>query len=122
VLNLGHTIGHGVEAASGFRLSHGESVAIGLAAVARLAEGLGVAEAGLAGRMEACLKRAGLPIRCLGLAPAAIRAAMASDKKKSRGTLKFVLPRRVGEVVWGQTVPEPALTEILETITHDPGD
>jgi shikimate kinase / 3-dehydroquinate synthase len=122
VLNLGHTIGHGVEAASGFRLSHGESVAIGLAAIARLAEGLGAAEPGLAKRMEACLQRAGLPTRCPGLAPAAIRAAMASDKKKSRGTLKFVLPRRIGEVVWGQPVPEPALAEILETITHDPGD
>ncbi len=118
-LNLGHTIGHGVEAASGFRLSHGESVAIGLAAIARLSEALGVAEPGLAGRMEACLQRAGLPTRCLGLDPAAIRAAMAADKKKARGQLKFVLPRRIGEVLWGQTVEEAALSEILEAITHD---
>jgi 3-dehydroquinate synthase len=120
VLNLGHTIGHGVEAASGFRLSHGESVAIGLAAIGRVAEDLGVAEPGLAARLEACLVQAGLPVRCPGLAPAAIRAAMASDKKKARGQLKFVLPRRLGDVVWGQVVPEPALTRILEDLTHDP--
>jgi 3-dehydroquinate synthetase len=119
VLNLGHTIGHGVEVASGFQLSHGQSVAIGLAAVARLAEALGMAEAGLAGRLEACLRRAGLPIRCPALAPAAIRAAMASDKKKAQGVLKFVLPRRIGEVAWGQVVPESALAGVLELITHD---
>lgn len=121
-LNLGHTIGHGVEAASGFRLSHGECVAIGMAAACRLAEDLGVAEAGLAARMEACLQRAGLPLRCPGLDPAAIRAAMASDKKKTKGQLKFVLPRRIGEVVWGQAVPEAALTQILERLTHDSSD
>ncbi len=118
-LNLGHTIGHGVEAASGFRLSHGESVAIGMAAVARLAEDMGVAEAGLAQRVEACLQRAGLPVRCPGLSPAAIRAAMASDKKKARGELRFVLPRRIGEVVWGQAVAAEAVTQALEALTHD---
>ncbi len=118
-LNLGHTIGHGVEVASGFRLSHGECVAIGLAAIARLSEDQGVAEAGLTNRIEACLQRAGLPIRCPGLDPAAIRAAMASDKKKARGQLNFVLPRRIGAVVWGQTVEEAALTKILEGMTHD---
>ena len=121
VLNLGHTIGHGVEAASGFRLSHGEAVAVGLAAIYRVAEGLGVAEAGLAARMEVTLRRAGLPTRCPGLAPAAIRAAMAADKKKSQGTLRFVLPRRIGDVVWDQAVPEGTLTRILETITNEPG-
>ena len=118
-LNLGHTIGHGVEAASGFRLSHGASVAIGMAAIARLSEDLGVAEAGLAQRIEACVLKAGLPIRCPGLAPAAIRSAMASDKKKVGGQLKFVLPRRPGEVIWGQTVPEGDLNRMLEVITHD---
>lgn len=118
-LNLGHTIGHGVEAASGYRLSHGVSVSVGLAAITRLAEDLGVAEAGLARRIEACLVRLGLPVRCAGLVPAEIRAAMGSDKKKVRGQLKFVLPRRLGDVVWGQSVPEEALMHILEVISHD---
>jgi 3-dehydroquinate synthase len=121
VLNLGHTIGHGVEAASGFRLSHGECVAIGMAAIARLAEDLGVAEAGLTARVESCLRRTGLPVRCPGLDPAAIRAAMAADKKKAHGQLKFVLPRRIGEVIWGQPVDEAALSRLLEVITHDDG-
>jgi shikimate kinase / 3-dehydroquinate synthase len=119
VLNLGHTIGHGVETASGYRLSHGDSIAIGMAAICQLAETLGVAEPGLARRMEACLRRAGLPVRCPGLAPAAIRAAMSADKKKARGQLKFVLPRRIGEVVWGQSVDEAILAQTLEAITHD---
>jgi 3-dehydroquinate synthetase len=60
-LNLGHTIGHGVELASDFRLRHGEAIAIGTVAEARLAENLGLAEAGLADRIAAVLQNLGLP-------------------------------------------------------------
>src|SRR5207244_7613318 len=67
-LNLGHTIGHGVEAASGYRLRHGEAVAIGLVAESRLAQRLGLAEQGLAERVADCLQQVGLPARAPGLA------------------------------------------------------
>jgi shikimate kinase/3-dehydroquinate synthase len=118
-LNLGHTIGHGVEAASGFTLKHGEAVAIGMLAETRLAERLGLAETGLAERVGASLRRAGLPERAAGMDPAAVRAAMSSDKKKVGGRLKFALPRCPGEVVWGVEVDEPNLTAILEAMTRD---
>jgi 3-dehydroquinate synthetase len=116
-LNLGHTIGHGVEAASGFALRHGEAVAIGLAAEARLAERLGLAEAGLAGRLVRVLEQVGLPTRCPGLDPAAIRALMSADKKKAGGRLKFALPRRLGEAVWGIEVDEAWLQDELLMLT-----
>ncbi len=116
-LNLGHTIGHGVEAASGYRLRHGEAIAIGLCAEAHIAEEMGLTESGLADRIASLLQRLGLPTHCPGLDPAAIRAAMSSDKKKAGGKLKFALPKRVGEVVWGLEVDEGRLTKVLSVIT-----
>ncbi len=55
-LNLGHTVGHALELVSGYRLSHGEAVAIGLVVEARLAEDLGLARYGLAQRISAVLR------------------------------------------------------------------
>lgn len=115
-LNAGHTIGHGIELASGYRLRHGEAIAIGLVAETRLAEQMGLAEAGLANRIEHVLQNIGLPTRCPGLEAPAIRAAMSADKKKANGKLKFALPKRVGEVGWGIEVEEDLITEMLMTI------
>ncbi len=118
LLNLGHTLGHGVEAASGFRLRHGEAVAVGLAGETRLAEQLGLARPGLAVRVSAVLERAGLPTRCPGLDPAAVRAAMSSDKKKAGGRLKFALARDVGDAVWGVEIDETLLAAELAALTQ----
>jgi 3-dehydroquinate synthase len=116
-LNLGHTIGHGVESASGYRLRHGEAVAIGLAAETWIAERMGLAEAGLRDRITNVVSQNGLPTRCPGLDPALIRAAMSSDKKKAGGKLKFALPKRIGEVAWGVEVDEGLLAEALKMAT-----
>lgn len=116
-LNLGHTVGHGVEVASGFRLRHGEAVSIGLAAEAYIAEQMGIAEAGLSARITHTLTGLGLPVRAPGLDPLAIRTLMSADKKKAGGRLKFALPVRVGEARWGIEVGEGLLAETLEAIT-----
>jgi 3-dehydroquinate synthase len=116
-LNLGHTIGHGVEAASGYAIRHGEAVAIGMVAEARLAEMMGLAEAGLAEMIADCLRRVGLPTHCPGLSAGAIRAAMGADKKKAGGKLKFALPEGIGEVVWGIEADEKLLMAVLEAVT-----
>ena len=99
-LNLGHTLGHAVEAASGFTLRHGEAVAIGLVAEARLAERMGLtAEQGLADRLARMLERLGLPVAVpAGLEGGAIRRALQFDKKNESGTVRFALPLRAGEV------------------------
>jgi 3-dehydroquinate synthase len=117
-LNLGHTIGHGLEAASGYHLRHGEAVAIGTVAETRLAERLGLAQMGLTERVADCLRRVGLPVRSPGQNPSEIRAAMGADKKKVSGRLKFALPRCPGEVVWGQEVEEGDLMAVLDEMTH----
>jgi shikimate kinase / 3-dehydroquinate synthase len=104
-LNLGHTIGHGVEIASDLRLSHGEAVAIGTVAEARLAEAIGLAEAGLAGQIRAVLERLDLPTEIpANLSRERIIAAMQLDKKRAAGQVRFALPVRVGEVRTGVVV------------------
>jgi len=113
ILNVGHTIGHGVELASRFELRHGEAIAIGLIAEARLAEQIGIAESGLADRIEKVIQKWQLPTRFDG-DPEDVRALMQSDKKKSRGKLKFALPKKIGEAVWGVEVEEAVLREVLE--------
>jgi 3-dehydroquinate synthase len=115
-LNLGHTIGHGVEAASEFRLRHGEAVAIGLVAESQLAERLGLAEGGLTDRIVRALQAAGLPVDCPGLNPVRIQTLMSSDKKKVSGKLKFALPKRIGEVVWGVEVADELLQKVIEDL------
>ena len=107
-LNLGHTLGHGLEVGSDFRLRHGEAVAIGMIAAARLAERKGVAQEGLARTIEDCLDGLGLPTRMpAGMDRERLHAAMGVDKKRSAGKLRLVLPERIGAVRWGVEIDNP---------------
>ena len=113
-LNLGHTLGHAVEAASGFRVAHGEAVAIGTVAAAHLAERLGLAQRGLAERIEADLQALGLPTAIpADETPEQLRGFLARDKKKAGGEVRFALPVAFGEVKTGCHVPEEVLNEVL---------
>jgi 3-dehydroquinate synthase len=115
-LNLGHTIGHGIEAASQFRLGHGEAIGIGTIAEAKIAEWLGLARPGLSDRIEAVIARVGLPTRFANLETDAILQLMRSDKKKQLGRLKFALPRAMGEVVIGVDVQDELIRKALEAV------
>jgi shikimate kinase/3-dehydroquinate synthase len=109
-LNLGHTVGHALELASGFRLRHGEAVAIGMVVEARLAERLCLAEAGLSERIAHILAGAGLPVEIPGdLDRTAIRSAIGVDKKKTQGRVRYALPVRIGQVQIGIVVPDDVL-------------
>ena len=119
-LNFGHTVGHAVESASGYALLHGESVAIGMAYEARLAERMGIAEPGIASRVAEVLKAYRLPVT---RPPAAsvdqLLTKMRSDKKARAGDLRFALPRTVGAMHggipagWTVAAPEGLVREIL---------
>jgi 3-dehydroquinate synthase len=99
VLNFGHTIGHGVEAASGYSLLHGEAIAIGMVAEARLGERVGLADSGTSRTIEEAVSAAGLPSRPpADIDPDRVLALMRSDKKQRRGVLEYSLPKRVGEM------------------------
>jgi 3-dehydroquinate synthetase len=104
-LNLGHTIGHAIELASGFELFHGEAISIGLVIAAQMAEKLRVARSGLADEIRQTLAGLGLPVDVpAGMNPEAILQAVGVDKKKAAGKIKFVLPVRPGLVQVGVEV------------------
>ncbi len=111
LLNLGHTIGHAVEAASAFSVTHGHGVAIGMAIIARAAEKKGMATAGTAKAIEDALTACGLPTRT-EYAPELLAALAASDKKTDGGVIRLILPRTIGDTGI-HTVPQ---TEILDFI------
>jgi 3-dehydroquinate synthase len=104
-LNLGHTVGHAIELASGFRLLHGEAISIGLVIIAEMAERLRVARSGLANEIRQTLAGLGLPVSVPDwIHPEAILQAVGVDKKKAAGKIKFVLPVKPGLVQVGVEV------------------
>jgi 3-dehydroquinate synthase len=112
-LNFGHTIGHALERAAGFRLRHGEAVAIGMVVEARLAARIGLADRRLADEIASVLIGLGLPTKVpRGVRAGDLRAAAGFDKKRRNGEVLFALPRRLGEMEVGVKVEDwPAILE-----------
>ncbi len=113
-LNLGHTIGHGLEAASGYTLRHGEAVALGMLIETEIAEKVQLAEEGLSKRIERVLSRWDLPTRFGDMKIGAIYETMMKDKKKRRGDLRFALPCRVGSVQLQANIPDAVVMQAIE--------
>lgn len=112
LLNLGHTFGHAIENVAGYGdYLHGEAVAIGLCAAARLSQKLGYIGAGEVGRVERVVAAHGLPTRLrTPLAYRDLHDAMTRDKKVRAGGLRFVVLKRLGEAAT-QGAVEPRLAE-----------
>jgi shikimate kinase/3-dehydroquinate synthase len=116
-LNLGHTIGHALEVASGYSLLHGEAVAIGLVAETRLAEWLGIAGKDSAARLASILRGLDLPVSIpTEISRQSILRALHVDKKRASGRIRFTLPVRVGEVKVGVAVED--LDTALDVISQ----
>ena len=111
-LNLGHTFGHAVEAHSRFTLSHGKSVAIGLAVIARASASMGICSEADATRIVSVLKAFGLPVQTQYTAEALLPYLL-SDKKRSGGTVNLILPEAIGRCVVSPT-PVSQLQSILQ--------
>ncbi len=113
-LNLGHTIGHAIEAASAFRVKHGPAVAMGLAAEARIAMALGILPEREYRRLLRLLAATGLPIRIPRLRePGKFFPALESDKKGTAGGTRFVLLKAIGQSVIDVDVPTPFIKEVV---------
>jgi 3-dehydroquinate synthetase len=98
LLNCGHTIGHAIEAASGYALSHGEAVAIGCVEEARIAVRLGLASADWPEMLAARFSAASLPVAAPQFDRATVAAFMAADKKRDGDGIVFALPCGWGDV------------------------
>ena len=102
-LNLGHTIGHGVEAKSHFGISHGKAVAIGMAIVTRSAAQHGMCDGDTCGRVLAVLEKFGLPTTTQYTAEDLFTYTL-SDKKRSGSTVNLIVPQAIGDCA---IVPTP---------------
>lgn len=101
-LNFGHTIGHAIEAASEYRLLHGEAIAIGMVLEARLGERLGVTDSGSAESLGEVLERLGSPTRLpAGMSAAELIERTRLDKKSRSGRVEYALIERLGRAASG---------------------
>mgnify|MGYP001819608461 FL=1 len=100
LLNLGHTVGHGLEAASDYRgIRHGEGVALGMLAAMRVADRLGRGRAEETERLTRLLARLGLPTDLDERLNSRALQFIGSDKKRRGDRIHFVIPRLPGETV-----------------------
>ena len=118
ILNFGHTVGHAVEMLEHYTMRHGEAVAIGMVYAARLAHRMGYCDARVPEKVEALLSDYGLPtgLSALKQRPQTSRImdALQLDKKAEGGKVRFVLPKRIGEVVITREWDVQALQELIE--------
>ena len=101
-LNLGHTLGHALEIL--LEIGHGEAVALGTAAAARIAQRRGLCSAAASGRILDLLQACGLPITASAPPAGAVGRLIARDKKRSGERVRWVLPLRIGAVDIDQEV------------------
>ncbi len=121
ILNLGHTFAHAIERASDFRVSHGSAVAIGLRAAGLLALRTGRFSEREHLRVLSLLTLLRLPlVSPVGDSDRLLRA-MAADKKARGGKLRFVLPRKIGDVEYGVTASRAAVRAVLGRLREPPG-
>jgi 3-dehydroquinate synthase len=109
VLNFGHTIGHAIEAGTGFVTLHGHAVAIGLVAEARIAERLGIAKGTMVSSViEETCRAAGLPTALPSIPVDTLIGLTRADKKARAGRVEYALPKHIGAMAGaehGWTVP-----------------
>jgi 3-dehydroquinate synthase len=113
ILNYGHTAGHALEAATGFRISHGRAVAFGMRVAAKVALSLELCGPRLVEAQDELLTAYGLPDRAPAADLARVLAAIEHDKKARRGRVAWVMPRRLGHAEPGHVVPAGVVRRIV---------
>jgi 3-dehydroquinate synthase len=117
ILNFGHTVGHALEAVSGFKgHSHGEAVAVGIIAVAKISQRLGILKADDVERIKKLIAKFGLPVACSGVSPDALIAAIRFDKKTTLGRTRWVLVKGIGKGITDQTVAADVVKKVLKEL------
>ncbi len=120
VLNYGHTVGHALEAATGYeRFLHGEAVAIGMMVAAGISLRLGLIERETVERQRLLLERFGLPTQCSGVAMSDITGAMELDKKVRSKAIRWVLLEGMGRAVVRSDVPEDVVVDVLGEVIRN---
>lgn len=118
ILNFGHTIGHAVESAYNFTMTHGECVGIGMVGAAYIAYRRGMIDAEVLKRVENILDIYGFKTRVTLPEKETVFSFMLKDKKKIAGKLKFVLPAKIGEVIQTTDVTKDEIFSALDYISE----
>ena len=114
LLNYGHTIGHGIEAATGYgQYLHGEAVSIGMMGAARIGNGMGLMSDAEVERQQSILSAYGLPLDAPSVDPAHVLEAMRSDKKVAGGNIRWVLLDGIGNATTRNDVPAEMVDDVL---------
>ncbi|PIQ89974.1 MAG: 3-dehydroquinate synthase [Candidatus Omnitrophica bacterium CG11_big_fil_rev_8_21_14_0_20_42_13] len=115
ILNFGHTVGHAIETAGGFKkYNHGKAVALGMLAAAKISADLKISQAPqLHERLKKILDKIKLPTQLSGVKPNAVFKALEFDKKFIRGKNRFVLPVKTGRVIIKTAIPEETIKESI---------
>jgi 3-dehydroquinate synthase len=116
ILNYGHTVGHGVETVSGYAVSHGQAVAIGMIAAALISHHLGFLPGSELERIKSIIQKVGLPVKIPGPDIQSLIQALQHDKKKVGGNLRLVLPEKIGKVFIQEGVSRSLLEQVLEEL------
>ncbi len=117
LLNYGHTIGHAIEASTGYsKYLHGEAVAVGIAGAAALARKMEVLDVADELRQVDLLRRVGLPVTFAGTDPDAVEATMRHDKKVVEGRPRWVLAEAIGRGSFGHIAPRRFEREVIEDL------
>ena len=116
VLNFGHTLGHALEAATGYRqFLHGEAVGVGMAEAAAISARVGFCDRGSLERIHGLIKKAGLPSKLPSdLSPQILISGMELDKKSAAGKIKFVMCAGMGKTCFHWLTPE----QVMEAISR----
>ena len=111
-LNLGHTLGHGIEAQSNFTISHGKAVSIGMALVSKAGAAFGICSTETYNSVITVLKKFGLPVSTNCTAQMLYNSAL-SDKKRFGRTVNLIVPQRIGNCII-QATPVSELIHFIE--------
>lgn len=101
-LNLGHTVGHGIEACSSFTVSHGQAVAIGMAIVSKAGCAMNICSTDTYHKILSILEKFGLPQKT-GTDAHTLYTCALSDKKRTGGTVNLIIPRQIGNCIIQET-------------------
>lgn len=121
VLNLGHTVGHALEAATSYRMPHGEAVAVGIRAAGLMSRTRGDWPPADHVRVLNVMRRVGLPVFARSVRPEAVMSGIARDKKVVDGRVRFVLPVSLGDVRHGIEIETAIALRAIESCTGPPG-
>lgn len=119
VLNFGHTVGHALEMAADYRMTHGEAISVGMVAATKIGISLGTCSEAYLERLEALIQRAGLPTSAGHIGPELdeIMDKMRHDKKFVNGVNRFVLPVDLGKWCERQAIEETLVRDVVQSCT-----